>query len=237
MIRSHLGNAALNGEKGFHWRGGEITRLEGFSDAVFAFALTLLVVSLEVPKTFHELMDAMRGFVGFGACFSLLAIVWFNHYRFFRRYGLQNPWAVFLNCMLLFFVLFYVYPLKFLFSITLNGTGDVHGVEARALMIIYGLGYSAVFLVFALLYVHAWRKRDLLGLDELEQLKTRRSLVDALAMVSIGLISATMACLIPLQWVGLTGYFYFSIGVYFTIAGTIFGKQERLLGEKLQRHP
>jgi uncharacterized membrane protein len=225
MIRGHLASAALNGEKGFHWRGGEITRLEGFSDAVFAFALTLLVVSLEVPKTFHELIEAMRGFVGFGACFSLLAIVWFNHYRYFRRYGLQNPWAVFLNCMLLFFVLFYVYPLKFLFSITLNGTGDVHGYEARSLMVIYGLGYSAVFLVFALLYIHAWRKRDLLELDELERLRTRRSLIDALAMVSIGLISALMASLLPLQWVGLAGYFYFSIGVYFTIAGTIFGNR------------
>src|SRR5438445_9944750 len=87
-------------EPHFRWRGAEITRLEGFTDAVFAFAVTLLVVSLEVPKTFHELMEAMRGFAAFGICFAILANVWFNHYRFFRRYGLQNPWAVFLNCVL-----------------------------------------------------------------------------------------------------------------------------------------
>ena len=36
----------------FRWRGQEITRIEGLSDAVFAFAITLPVVSLEVPKTF-----------------------------------------------------------------------------------------------------------------------------------------------------------------------------------------
>lgn len=227
MIRDHL-TGVIPGEKGFHWRGGEITRLEGFSDAVFAFAVTLLVVSLEVPKTFHELMEVMRGFVAFGICFALLVQVWFNHYRFFRRYGLQTPWAVFLNCVLLFFVLFYVYPLKFLFSTMLNGGGiDAH--EGRWLFVIYGAGYSAVFLVFALLHLHAWRKRRQLELSPLEQLITRQSMIDHIAMVIVGLVSAGLALSVPLRMVGLAGYFYFIIGIYFTVAGMVFGRRRRLL--------
>ena len=116
MLRKHLISGQTSGEPGFHWRGAEVTRLEGFTDAVFAFAVTLLVVSLEVPKTLPELFVAMHGFLAFGVCFALLANVWYQHYRFFRRYALENPWVVFLNCVLLFFVLFYVYPLKFLFT-------------------------------------------------------------------------------------------------------------------------
>jgi hypothetical protein len=49
-------------EPHFRWRGGEITRLESFTDAVFAFAVTLPAVSLEVPRTFEELLVAMNGF-------------------------------------------------------------------------------------------------------------------------------------------------------------------------------
>lgn len=226
MIGRHLTGSGLTTEHDFAWRGGEITRLEGFSDAVFAFAVTLLVVSLEVPKTFHELMEAMRGFAAFGVCFALLINVWFNHYRFFRRYGLQTPWAVFLNCLLLFFVLFYVYPLKFLFVTVFNGSGRIDAGEARTLFIIYGAGYAAVFLVFALLYLHAWKNRDVLALTPLERIKTRHSLVDHIAMVTVGLISVTLALTLPLRWVGLAGYFYFVIGIYFTVAGKVYGKQK-----------
>jgi uncharacterized membrane protein len=229
MIRQNLTASHLATEPDFAWRGGEITRLEGFSDAVFAFAVTLLVVSLEVPKTFNELIVAIRGFAAFGVCFALLANVWFHHYRFFRRYGLQTPWAVFLNCLLLFFVLFYVYPLKFLFVTVFKDGGRIDAGEARTLFIIYGAGYAAVFLVFALLYLHAWKNRDALALTPLERIKTRHSLVDHIAMVMVGLISVTLALTLPLQWVGLAGYFYFLIGVYYTVAGTIFGKQESLL--------
>jgi uncharacterized membrane protein len=228
MIRQHLiGHTA--GEKDFRWRGEEITRLEGFSDAVFAFAVTLLVVSLEVPKSFHELMAVMRGFAAFGICFALLAVAWFNHYRFFRRYGLQDPWAVFLNGVLLFFVLFYVYPLKFLFFAMLSQGGRIEAQEARTLFVIYGAGYAAVFLTFTLLYWHAWRKREVLALNELERLKTRHSLIDHIGMVVVGLTSSLLAVILPLRLVGLAGWFYFIIGAYFTVAGTIFGNRERAL--------
>jgi uncharacterized membrane protein len=103
----------------FRWRGHEVTRIEGLSDAVFAFAITLLVVSLEVPKTFAELAETMHGFGAFLISFVLLFFVWFNQYKFFRRYGLRDTLTVVLNAVLLFVVLFYVYPLKFLFTFLL----------------------------------------------------------------------------------------------------------------------
>src|SRR5712691_4462845 len=129
MIRERLVEKEIGQRAEFRWRSHDISRIEGLSDAVFAFAVTLLVVSLEVPKTFTELAAAMRGFGAFAISFTLLFMIWFNQYKFFRRYGLQDTISVCLNAVLLFVVLFYVYPLKFLFSYLMNvftgGRGEV----------------------------------------------------------------------------------------------------------------
>ena len=103
-------------EGGFRVRGASPSRLEAFSDAAFAFAVTLLVVSLDVPRTFDELMELMRGSLGFAFSFAMIVLVWRTHSRYFRRFGLDDLTTVWLNSILLFLVLLFVYPLKFVFT-------------------------------------------------------------------------------------------------------------------------
>jgi uncharacterized membrane protein len=209
MIREKFIDKRVGDSMKFRWRSHEISRIEGLSDAVFAFAVTLLVVSLEVPKTFTELMTAMRGFGAFAVCFTLLFVVWFNQYKFFRHYGLTDNFTVVLNGLLLFVVLFYVYPLKFVFTFFIDQLTGGHGevrlpngtVESMIdspdqiakLMIIFGVGYMAVFAVFALLYWHAYRKRTELDLNELELFDTRIDIRESLLNVSIAAISVALA--------------------------------------------
>ena len=87
------------------WPQREVQRL---SDAVFAFALTLLVVSLEVPKTFDDLLTTLRAAPAFAVCFALFWFIWNGHHGFFRRYGLVDGTILVLNAILLFAVLLYV---------------------------------------------------------------------------------------------------------------------------------
>jgi uncharacterized membrane protein len=232
VIRQRL-TTSNAGARHFQWRGGEVTRLEHFSDAVFAFAVTLLVVSLEVPKSFPELMAALRGFVAFGVCFAMLVLVWLYHCHFFRRYGLQDGWATFLNCVLLFFVLFYVFPLKFLAVAMFVGAEQINSHDMRTIFIVYGSGYAAVFLTFALLYLHAWRQRDQLGLNEIERLRTHHILINHVAMAAVGLGSVLLALALPERRIGLAGYFYLVIGVYFTAAGFTFRRRERRMIQRM----
>jgi hypothetical protein len=198
---------------GFRMRGREVTRLESFTDAVFAFALTLLVVSLEVPKSFADLIGAIRGFPAFALCFIVLATIWNTHYKFSRRYCLDDAITRFLTCVLLFIVLFYVYPLKFLFNLSINDMLFGRSVtapliresEVSTLFSIYSFGFAGVYLAFNLLYLHAWHLRDALGLSEIEKLETRFVIYRLLAVAVVGLVAARLA-LLPLfpSWAGLT---------------------------------
>ena len=227
-------------ENGFRMRGVAMSRIDAFSDVVFGFALTLLVVSLEVPKDFSGLHEIVRGFVPFAICFTMLLTLWYAHYVFFRRYALHDQFTILLNSCLLFVVLFYVYPLKFLFT-TLFGQivrreGTAHfaaSSQVTELMVLYGLGFAAVYFLIAALYWNAWRHRESLALNGLERLLTVSSIVDALGLAAIGLVACLGALLaslfLPASWSGLSGYLYFLIAPWKTLNGMYFGRKARTL--------
>jgi uncharacterized membrane protein len=207
----------------------EITRLEGFSDAVFGFALTLLVVSLEVPGTYAELIDAMRGFGAFAACFAIVAWIWYEHNLFFRRYGLQDGWTILLNLVLLFVVLFYVYPLKFVFTMLLGGIfgaprpSGPPTFSGASLMLIYSVAVLILFLIFALLYRHALRHRAELHLDRTGVFDAHTGLWRHLLTAIVALVSILIACIVP-RHADFAGMIYFVLGPLHATYGFARGK-------------
>jgi uncharacterized membrane protein len=221
----------------------EVSRLEGFSDGVFAFGLTLLVVSLEVPNTFDELAQAMRQFFAFAICFALLFQVWWRHFNFFRRYGLEDAPTIALTGILLFVVLFYVYPLKFVATLVINQmlgfTDAAHANamisrdQAPRLMQIYSGGVIAVFTVFTLLYANAYRKRQPLALDAHQRLDTRISIIDNAGLALIGVLSFAIATFGgPRAAARIAGPIYFLIGPFKAWLGWYAAAAREKLGDR-----
>lgn len=248
MIREGLLKREAEVQNGFRLRGlGEVSRIEALSDGVIAFAITLLVVSLEVPRTFDELLVTMRGFIAFAVTFVMLFQVWFTQYRFFRRYGLNDNFTIWTTALLLFVVLFYVYPLKFVWTLVVNmflGTGLTVQTSGSAvepvvkpeqiplMFAVYGLGFAAVFTIFALLYLHAYRKRHALELSELETLDTRSWLQENALMALVGLLSVGIALTRNPRYVFFAGMVYWLIGPILFINGSAMGRRRKRLAQR-----
>lgn len=218
-------------ESQFKLRGQQMNRIEAVSDVVFGFALTLLVVSLQAPRTYSDLINVMRGFPAFALTFAALMVLWARHYYFFRYYGLDDPATIVLNTLLLFLVLFYVYPLKFFVSVFLAnvwlrpliggpmqirdvpggpGTLMVWG-DQRGLVMIFGSGFAAIYLVFGAMYWHAYRMREELRLSAFETAHTMTSIVSQMLNFGVGLLLLLGAYLLQPNQGGHVAYVLFLV--------------------------
>jgi hypothetical protein len=218
VIRSHVVKAHPERDGDFRWRGDGVSRIEGLSDAVFGFAVTLLV------------------------------LVWFAHYRFFRRYGLEDGRTIVRNVTLPFVVLFYIYPLKFLFQTFIGLLLGIVGWKLHvpwlapigreslaadrpdqrpALMCVYAGGWCAMYALFALMHRHALARREELGLDELGVLITCYTVYEHVMMIGVALLSVvvvpTLAYVVRIP-VAATG---FMAGPLQTVLGRRLDRQAR----------
>lgn len=193
----------------FRIRGKDISRVEGLSDAVFGFAIALLAISLEVPKTSGEVIHALTGAIPFGITFLMLFNLWRIQFNYFRRYGIEDTKIVWLTAVLLFVLLIYIFPLKFI--MTVLTTKLLYGSrfhretmlaerDVPQIFMAFGFGMSAVFAVFAAMFDHAYRLRDELQLNELELFETREFARNTTTVSLLGLsigASYALAMVLP----------------------------------------
>ncbi|NNE76453.1 MAG: DUF1211 domain-containing protein [Pricia sp.] len=132
-----------------------INRIEALSDGVFAFAATLLVVSVGYEESASVLKIDWALFLSFGVSFFVLIALWSVHYNFFRRNSYVDTLIIALNAMLLFVVLYYIFPLKSLIN-SLTGKQGLNVDEMSSLFQLYSLGFLLIFLCFSLMYYRAF---------------------------------------------------------------------------------
>ena len=220
----------------FRVRGREVSRVEAFSDVVFGFALTLIVVSLEVPSKYEDLINTLKGYPAFAICFAILTWIWFVHHTFFRRYAMLDGVTIALNTVLLFIVLMYIYPMKFMFSIV---TGQIEGRnKPSTLFVIYGAGFVGIFVIFLLMHVHALRQREQLDLNEVEVHDTITAMQMYVAYILIGLISVLIGAFARSRgWMFWAGWIYFLLGPASGVIGHMRGVRRGRLVERLTAAP
>lgn len=251
-IRSNLKKKPREESAIYIHRGEGSSRLEQLSDGVFALAITLLLISSEIPRTSQELISFTGDILAFAASTVVLIAIWYQHYLYFLRFGLKDKRTVVLNTFLLLVVLFYVYPLKFVISFMLRYLGymllilfeidfDQEAFKTLVtsvsswdtlptIMIIYSAGYFSLMLAFALLYRHATRQKETLSLSNLERWKTAKTMYQYFIQSGAAVLSiliSGMAELFGPPWVAIIGGFiYFLIGPSVYVLERSFAKKE-----------
>ncbi|MEM9051156.1 MAG: TMEM175 family protein [Bacteroidota bacterium] len=223
---------------GFRYRGLAASRLENLTDAVFGFSITLLVIASEVPRDYVELQASMYGFSGFIFCILLLLSIWNNQNNFFLRYGLQDQATKILTFLFLFLLLFYIYPLKYLFSYLgtaiyaqiMIGFGDksealimavdklnesaLTTAEWKDIMIRFGLGLFLIYGLLALMHVHALRKKEELELNELEEFETGTTIRSYIVLMAIAFSSILVVVIFGGYGASYAGAIYGTIPLF-----------------------
>jgi hypothetical protein len=234
MLRKKIFSSFHNGQ--FRHRSDEIVRVEALSDAVFAFSVSLLVAALEVPQTFEELRIILQGAIPFFCTVALLFLFWYQQNVFFRHYGLNDFYTILLNLAYLAVILFYVYPLKFLFSLLLSSWTGIQlfpkaaekhlpvilQQDFAALIIIFSAGYFVIWFLLYLMHKRALHFSKKIELNKYELEYTHKETRGALWNAMVGLAAILFAAL---HWEMPAGICYVCIPVLLFINDRLFKKR------------
>jgi uncharacterized membrane protein len=190
-------------------------RLESFSDGVFAFAITLLVLSIPIPdiKSADDgllttaLLRAIPQLIPYVTSFATIGIIWLNHHSMFHEVVKVEHTTLTLNLLLLLVVAFIPYP-----------TGVIGKYGAlRSGVVLYGATFTAAGLAFSALWFDIRRKRLSRGRDD--DARIRSTTIRNLIGPVIYPLATALAFLAPKT----------SLGIFFGLAAFYFlpGLQQR----------
>jgi TMEM175 potassium channel family protein len=147
------------------------TRVEAFSDGVFAIAATLLVLEFTVgdvpgPQLGHALLELWPSYLAYTTSFITIGIIWINHHYCMATIARCDRTFLFLNLLLLLTVAFMPFPTKLVANYLQKPGGEQAAVYA----------YDATFIVMSIIYNTWWhyasRGRRLIS-DEVPESQVR----------------------------------------------------------------
>ena len=182
-------------------------RLESFSDGVFAFAITLLVLGVQVPvlrsgedrELRLALVHSLSQLVPYVTSFATIGIIWLNHHELFHLVEKVDHAALTLNLLLLLIVSFIPYP-----TAVLSRFGPMPSSS-----FLYGLVLTLLGLAYSFLAMHLHRNclsADLRGQAGMYRHKWRNI---------AGTLTYPLAAILALWWPRVSVLIYFLLAVFY----------------------
>lgn len=214
----------------FILRGSNPNRLETFVDAAFAFAVTLLVISIDnIPGSYDEFVAALLQTPAFVGCFFQLMMFWLGHRAWSRRYGMDGNTELWVSLVLVAGILVIVYPLRLMIGAALAFVSDgflpaqinFSFDQLRTVFILYSSGFGLLSLTIALLFWLALRAKDALLLGPAEIVATRSNVQAWLILSGTGIVSIAIAVFAEGMAMVWAGWIYVTLAVIMPLHGSV----------------
>lgn len=141
------------------------SRLDAFTDAAFAFAVSLLVIGgAGAPDDFDSLLAALADVPAYAIGFALMAMFWLGHVRWRVVRGEGDWCSTVLTLTLIFLTLIYVQPLRGMAAATalfFTGQGEGFGGSLGGLFAVYGTGFVMMSATMTALWMEALRDDEM----------------------------------------------------------------------------
>jgi uncharacterized membrane protein len=146
----------------------ETFRLEAFADAVFAIAITLLVIEVRLPP--HEevlriggvgpaLLSLWPSYVGYLTSFIIIGIMWANHHNLMKLVDRIDHGFIILTLLLLLCVAFLPFPT----AVMAEHLADPDAHERAVAVAFYCGCFTVTAFFYFLMWWHAARGRRLIA--------------------------------------------------------------------------
>jgi uncharacterized membrane protein len=187
-------------------------RLEAFSDGVFAVAITLLVLEIEVPggeNLWHDLKEQWPSFAAFAVSFWVIGIIWVNHHGVIDHLKQADRGVLYLNLLVLMTVVFIPFSTE-LFAVHLKS-----GADEKVAAIVYSSSFLAMGVSFGLLWTYVTSHREALGvsLTDEEVRSTRRSFLIGNPIYVLAFAMSFVSPAAVLAIVALVAFYYAIVGM------------------------
>lgn len=194
--------------------GDSESRLDDFTDAAFAFAISLMVIGgASAPRDIESLFATLGDIPAFAVGFAIMAMFWHGHVRWRRLRG-HDPagLATFLTLLLIFLTMIYVQPLRAMASsiaIFFGGQGSAFRTGLAEMFVVYGTGFVSMSLTMAALF---WEAGRIESPDRARSAELRGELIIWTILAGTGFVSVLLS---------LTPVGQFAAIVYSTLPLTI----------------
>jgi uncharacterized membrane protein len=187
------------------------SRLEAFSDGVFAVAITLLVLDLNVPggdDLWHQLREEWPQFASFFVSFWVIGIIWVNHHGLLDHLKRTDRAVLYLNLLVLMTVVFIP------FSTALMAEHLKSGADEKVAALVYALAFLAMGIAFGLFWTYIVKHRRGLGV-EIPDEEVRRMSVGFMIGNPLYAVAVVMAFISPAVVLVIVG----GVAAYYMVAG------------------